>query len=59
MKPIKMVKGQGLAKLLTEENYDLLDINCIGESSASLQTEVAVEGQHNNWQVAEHLFSCE
>jgi hypothetical protein len=34
-------------------------MNFIGESSASLQTEVAAEGQHNNQQVAEHLFSCE
>jgi hypothetical protein len=31
----------------------------VGESSAGLQTEVAVEGQHKNQQVAEHLSSCE
>jgi hypothetical protein len=36
VKPTKLVKGQGLAKILTEENYDLLDINFIGESSAGL-----------------------
>jgi hypothetical protein len=48
VKPTKLVKGQGLAKLLMEENYDLLDINFIGENSIGLQTEVAVEGQHNN-----------
>jgi hypothetical protein len=59
VKPTKLVKGQGLAKLLTEENCELLDINFIGESSASLQTEVAAEGQHNKQQVAEHLSSCE
>jgi hypothetical protein len=59
VKPTKLVKGQGLANLLMEENYDLLDINFIGESSASLQTEVAVDGQHNNQQVVGNLFSCE
>jgi hypothetical protein len=32
VKPTKLVKGQGLAKLLTKENYDLLDMNFIGES---------------------------
>jgi hypothetical protein len=48
VKPTKLVKVQGLTKLLMEENCDLLDINFIGESSASLQTEVAVKGQHNN-----------
>jgi hypothetical protein len=46
--PTKLVKGQGLAKILTEENCDLLDINFIGENSTSLHIEVAAEGQHNN-----------
>ena len=39
VKPTKLVKGQGLAKLMDEENYDLLGTNFIGISSASLQTE--------------------
>jgi hypothetical protein len=43
VKPTKLVKGQGLAKLLTEENHELLDINFIGENSTSLQTEVAAK----------------
>ena len=42
--PTKLVKGQGLAKLLTEENHELLDINFIGENSVNLQTELAVDG---------------
>jgi hypothetical protein len=46
--PSKLVKGQGLAKILMKENCDLLDINFIGESSTSLQIEVAMEGQHKN-----------
>jgi hypothetical protein len=39
--PTKLVKCQGLANLLMEENHELLDINFIGENSTSLQTEVA------------------
>ena len=39
--PTKLVKGQVLAKLMTEENCDLLGMNFIRISSASLQTEVA------------------
>ena len=48
VKPNKLVKGQGLSKILTEEKCDLLDINFIGESSTSLQTGVAAEEQHDN-----------
>jgi hypothetical protein len=59
VKPTKLVKGQGLAKILMEENHELLDINFIGENSVNLQTELAADGQHNNQQVAEHLSSCE
>jgi hypothetical protein len=59
VKPTKLVKGQGLAKLLTEENHELLDINFVGESSVNLQTELAADGQHSSQQVAEHLSSCE
>ena len=44
---------------MTEENYDLLDINFIGENSTSLQREVAAEGQHGSQQVDENLSSCE
>jgi hypothetical protein len=43
--PTKLVKGQGLAKILTEENHKLLDINFIGESSENLQAEMAAGGQ--------------
>jgi hypothetical protein len=59
VKPTKMVKGQGLAILMTEDNCDLLGINFIGVSLASLQTEVAAEEQHESQQVAENLSSCE
>jgi hypothetical protein len=59
VKPTKLVKGQGLANLLTEENHELLDINFIGESSVNLQTKLAADGHHSNQQVAEHLSSYE
>ena len=36
VEPTKLVKGQGLAKLMAEENCDLLGMNFIGTSSANL-----------------------
>ena len=39
--PTKLVKGQGLAKLMAEEKCDLLGMNFIGITLANLQTEVA------------------
>jgi hypothetical protein len=57
--PTKLVKVQGLANILTEENHELLDITFIGESLVNLETELAADGQHSNQQVAEHLSSCE
>jgi hypothetical protein len=59
VKPTKLVKGQGLAKILMEENHELLDINFIGENSVNLQMELVADGWHSNQQVAEHLSSCE
>jgi hypothetical protein len=59
VKPTKLVKGQGLANLLAEENHKLLDINFIAEISENSQTELAAEGQHDSQQVAEYLSSCE
>jgi hypothetical protein len=56
--PTKLVKGQGLAKILTKENHELLDINFIGENSVNLQMELGENGQHSNQQVAEQLSSC-
>jgi hypothetical protein len=57
--PTKLVKGQGLTKLLAEENHKLLDINFIAEISGNSQTDLAAEGQHDSQQVVEHLSSCE
>ena len=41
LKPTKLVKGQGLAKLMAEENYSLLDINCMGSNLGGVPTEEA------------------
>ena len=57
--PTKLIKGQGLAKLMDEKNCDLLGMNLIGISSTNLQTEVAVEEQHDSQRVADNLYSCE
>ena len=43
VKPTKLVKGQGLAKLMAEENCNLLDINSMGLNSDDEKTEGAVE----------------
>eukprot|EP00253_Pinus_taeda_P032302 PITA_32302 len=59
VKPTKLVKGQGLAKLMAEENYSLLDINCVGSNSGAERTEEeAVEREHNQ-SLAENLATCE
>jgi ribonuclease HI len=59
VKPTKLVKGQGLAKLLAEENRKLLDINFIAEISENSQADLAADGQHDSQQVAGHLSTCE
>jgi len=41
--PTKLVKGQGLAKLMAEENCDLLGMNFICITSANMQREIAAK----------------
>ena len=43
VKPTKLVKGQGLVKLMDEESCFLLDINCIGSSLGGERAEEAAE----------------
>ena len=64
--PTKLVKGQGLDKLMDKENCDLLGINFICVTSANLQIEIAaevatkeVQEQNNTQQVAGKFSSCE
>ena len=59
--PTKLVRGQGLAKLMAKENCELMGINFTCVNSANLQTEVAVEvvqDQNGIQQVADNLSSC-
>ena len=60
--PTKLVKGQGLAKLMAKENCELLGINFTCVNSANLQTEVVekvVQDQNDIQQVVENLSLCE
>ena len=60
--PSKLVKGLGLAKLMTEENCELMGINFTCVNSEKLQTVVVAEvvQDHNGiQQVAKNLSSCE
>ena len=43
VKPTKLVKRQDLAKLMAEENCNLLDINCMGSNSDGEWTKEATE----------------
>ena len=38
LKPTKLIKGQGLAKLLADENCKMLDMNLISKNSDDRQT---------------------
>ena len=64
VKPTKLVKGLGLAKLMAKENCELMGINftCIG--STKVQTMVAAQTEVNQDQndsplVTENISSCE
>ena len=64
MKPTKLVKGLGLAKLMAKENCELLGINFTCFRSAKVQTMVAAElevnqDQNNSPPVAENISSSE
>jgi hypothetical protein len=49
IKPTKLIKGQGLAKLLAESNYKTLEINCINEQA---------ESSSSNSQITIPLAAC-
>ena len=63
VKPTKLVKGLGLAKLMAKENCELMGINFTCVRSAKVQTMVVVEtkvnqDQNNSPVVAENISSC-
>jgi hypothetical protein len=56
IKPAKLVKGQGLAKLLEEENCRLLEINLVSINADNVQSSEDKEGEE--MQVSTHLANC-
>jgi hypothetical protein len=56
VKPTKLVKGQGLAKLLAEENCRLLEINLMSINAENVQSSENKEGEE--MQVSAHLADC-
>ena len=62
VKPTKLAKGLGLAKLMAKENYELMGKKFTGVKSAKVQIVVAIEvdqDQNDIPPVAENLPSCE
>jgi len=60
--PTKLVKGQGLTKLMAKENCELLGMNFTCVNSTNLQTKVAaevVQDQNEIQQVTDNLSLCE
>jgi hypothetical protein len=57
IKPAKLVKGQGLARLLAEENCKLLDINLMGIDTENVPSTESDEGK--GMQDSAHLVDCE
>ena len=61
VKPTKLVKGLGLAKLRAKENCELMGVNFTCVNSEKLQTLVAtkvIQDQNANKSVAKNLCSC-
>ena len=59
VKPTKLVKGQGFAKLMAEENCNLLGMNFIGLNSDDEEIEGTTDEQDHNRSLAENLSTCE
>eukprot|EP00253_Pinus_taeda_P012041 PITA_12041 len=58
--PTKLFRGQGLARLLAEENCRSLDINCMGAIAKDGQTEEEeVAEPERNQSVVENIASCD
>ena len=59
LKPTKLVRGQGLAKLLAEENCRTLDINLMGTTAENGQIEEETVEPGKEQSLAENLASCD
>ena len=51
------MKGQGLAKILAEENCKLLEVNFVGINAENIQ--VSEDRGSDNLKVSPHLADCE
>jgi hypothetical protein len=59
IKPIKLIKGQGLAKLLAQDNYRMLEINFVGVNEESDQHQISTKKLNYDSEVSSHLADCE
>lgn len=59
IKPIKLVRGQGLAKLAAEDNCKVLGINFVDINAESMQYDISTEKHSHNLQVSPHLDECD
>jgi hypothetical protein len=59
IKPIKLVRGQGLARLLAEDNCKMLGIHFVGVNAENLQSQISEEKNTYDLQVSPHLADCE
>lgn len=59
LKPTKLVRGQGLAKLMAEENCRMLDMNWIDTSLDDRWTGEEIVEPVWDQSLAENLASCE
>jgi hypothetical protein len=59
IKPIKLIRGQGLVKLLAEDNCRMLEINFVGVNVESDQHQISAEKLNYDLQVSSHLAYCE
>jgi hypothetical protein len=56
IKPAKLLKGQGLAKLLVEENCKLLEINLVSINANNVQS--SEDKGSEEMQVSTHIGNC-
>jgi hypothetical protein len=59
IKPIKLVRGQRLARLLAEDNCKMLGIHFVGVNAENLQSQISEEKNTYDLQVSPHLADCE
>jgi hypothetical protein len=59
IKSVKLVRGQGLAKLIAEENCKMLGINFVGVNAERMQSHISKKKLTYDLQVSSHLIDFE